>query len=241
MDAEGLKGKGIRRRIFLKAMGALAFLSLMPTRGWSFFLSQFQTRTVEKENFIFDPNTGMVKWKSRGSEPYQLLVEGLVEKPRQFSYKELRSFPQVQQIGDFHCVEGWSVKDVHWGGFRFQEILKRIKPKPGADYVTFHALGETTDKPQGQKHYIESYPLQELLEPRRECLMALDIDGKPLSHERGAPLRFISPYDLGYKSIKFVSRVEFSQSPRPGWWTLANPIYPIQAPVPSDRLRKKNS
>ena len=161
--------------------------------------------------------TGLVKWKGKGTEPYQLLVHGLVEEPVRFSYQDLRAFPQVQQVSDFHCVEGWSVKDIHWGGFRFREILKRVKPKPGADYAVFHALGETGDKPRGQKHYLECYPVKELLNSKKSCLMALDMDGKPLSHDRGGPLRLISPSDMGYKSIKFISRIELAKSPRPGW------------------------
>jgi DMSO/TMAO reductase YedYZ molybdopterin-dependent catalytic subunit len=236
-----IMGKELSRRFFLKAMGIMAFLFTLPGKGWSLFLDQFETRTVEKDSFIFDPETGMVRWQGKGREAFQLLVDGLVETPRQFSYKDLKGFPHITQTSDFHCVEGWSVKDVRWGGFRFQEILKRVKTKPGADYVIFHSLGETSFQPQGQKNYIESYPLQKLMDAKEEILLAFEIEGKPLSHDRGAPLRLVAPYDLAYKNIKFVTRIEFSSKPQPGWWTLANPIYPIDAPVSTDRLRKKKS
>jgi hypothetical protein len=232
-------GTEFPRRFFLKAVGGLLFLLFFPRLGLAFFLSQFQTRTVEKENFRFDPQTGQVQWPGNKSEPYQLLIDGLVEESARFFYKDLREFSQIRQISDFHCVEGWSVDDVNWGGFRFQEILKRIKPKPGADYVVFHALGETEDKPKGQGHYIESYPFKELIDPQKEFLLALDMDGKPLIHDRGGPLRLVAPYDLGYKSIKYVTRLEFAKEQMAGWWTLANPVYPVNAPVPRNRLRKK--
>jgi DMSO/TMAO reductase YedYZ molybdopterin-dependent catalytic subunit len=231
--------EGFNRRVFLATMGGLAVLWAIPARGWSFFLSQFETRTVEKENFTFDPSTGTVRWDGTRTEPYQLLVDGMVEAPARVSYKGLRGFPQISQVSDFHCVEGWSVPDVRWGGFRFQEILKRVKTKPGGDYVIFHALGETDSNPGGQRNYIESYSVKQLLDPKGEILLALDLEGKPLTHDRGAPLRLVAPYDLGYKSIKFITRIEFASSLRPGWWTLANPIYPVEAPVPSGRLRKK--
>jgi DMSO/TMAO reductase YedYZ molybdopterin-dependent catalytic subunit len=61
-----------------------------------------------------------------------------------------------------------------------------------------------------------------------------------LTDQHGAPLRLISPYDLGYKGTKFVGRIEFSDKEHPGWWTRANPIYPSEAPVPEDRLRKRS-
>jgi len=231
--------EGFSRRVFLATMGGLAALWALPARGWSFFLSQFETRTVEKENFTFDPSTGTVRCNETRTEPYQLLVDGLVEAPALFSYKDLRGLPQISQVSDFHCVEGWSVQDVRWGGFRFQEILKRVKTKPGGDYAIFHALGETGSKPEGQKNYVESYPVKKLLDAREKILLALDLEGKPLKHDRGAPLRLVAPYDLGYKSIKFITRIEFASGSRPGWWTLADPIYPVEAPVPPGRLRKK--
>lgn len=228
------------RRVFLKLLGAFGFLLGIPSWGRAFFVSVFPTRTVEKEDFTFDPGTGMVKWNGKEEAPYHLLVNGLVEEPKQFSYTELLSLPQVTQVSDFHCVEGWSVRDVRWGGFRFEEIAKRVSVKPGAGYAVFHALGETTDTPKGQRHYLESFPMSDLLDPKRACLMVLFKDGKPLTHDRGAPLRVITPSALAYKSIKYVTRIEFTQKPQPGWWTLANPIYPIEAPVPASRLRGKD-
>jgi DMSO/TMAO reductase YedYZ molybdopterin-dependent catalytic subunit len=180
-----------------------------------------------------------VKWRAKAEQEYQLVVDGLVEKPVKFSYRELRSLPQVKQVSDFHCVEGWSVKDVSWGGFRFEEILKRVKADPQAAYAVFHALGDTWDKPEGLDHYVESFPLKNLVDPAKEYLLSLDMDNKPLSDDHGAPLRLVTPYDLAYKSIKYVTRIELTKEPRPGWWTLANPIYPINAPVPASRLRIK--
>lgn len=231
--------KPVGRRLFLKVLAGLIFCGFVPAHAWAGLLSRFPTRTVEKAGFRFDPKTGMVKFKGKGEIPYQLTVDGLVNKPLVFSYEDLKSLPQTEQVSDFHCVEGWSVGDVRWGGFRFKEILKRAKPKSEARYAVFHSLGETRFHPKRQKHYLESFPIDELLDPAREILMVLDLDGKPLSHDRGAPLRLIAPYDLAYKSIKFVTRVELIKQERAGWWTLANPIYPIKARVPRYRLRKK--
>jgi DMSO/TMAO reductase YedYZ molybdopterin-dependent catalytic subunit len=61
-----------------------------------------------------------------------------------------------------------------------------------------------------------------------------------LPEEHGAPLRLIAPYNLAYKSIKFISRIEFFRGEQPGWWTLANSIYSIEARVPAQRLRKRD-
>ncbi len=229
--------KTIGRRVFLKASALVGFLTAIPGIAWAFFIERLEVRTVEEEDFRFDAKSGTIKWKGRKEEPYYLQVGGLVGKPLNISYKELLSFPQSTQAADFHCVEGWSVRDIKWGGFRFEEIVKRVHPKSEARYVIFHSLGRTQSKPHGLDHYRESLPLQDLLDTRKRCLLALSMDGRLLTHDHGAPLRVVSPLDLGYKGAKFVARIEFAREGEPGWWTLANPVYTSEAPVPPERLR----
>jgi len=213
-------------------------MATVPATIAGFFMKTLPVRTVEKDTFEFDPESGLIKIGG-DRKPYSLVVDGLIREPRSFSYDAIKSFPQVEQVSDFHCVEGWSVQEIRWGGFRFKEILKGIELKPEADYVLFHSFGTTEHKPEGQSHYIESLPLKELLDPNKEILLALTMDGRPLPEDHGAPLRLISPYDLGYKSIKFITRIEFVKKERPGWWTLANPAYPVVARVPERRLRRR--
>lgn len=229
----------LTRRLFIKASAFLWLVLAVPKTAWSFFVGNFQTRTVEKEAFQFDPITGTIRWRKNPAdkEPYRLIVEGLVKSPKRYSYKDLQAFPQAVQATDFHCVEGWSVRNVRWGGIRFPEIANAVKPRPEARYVVFHSLGSTSEPAQGVNHYIECLPLEKLLDPGKKCLLALTMDGKPLTYERGSPLRVVSPYDLGYKGSKYVTRIVFTNQQTPGWWTLANPIYPPDAPVPAKRLR----
>ena len=85
-------------------------------------------------------------------------------------------------------MEGWTVPKVKWSGFNFRELLNLVTPVKGAEYVTFHSLGETSSKPRGQAHYVESFKLSSLLDDTQEILMVLEKDGKPLSHDRGESL-----------------------------------------------------
>jgi DMSO/TMAO reductase YedYZ molybdopterin-dependent catalytic subunit len=229
---------GIPRRIFLRLTGGMFFMTTIPSTIAGFFIRTLPVRTVEKSTLKFYPDTGFVDLDSK-KEPYRLVVDGLVKELRSFSYADIKSLPQVEQVSDFHCVEGWSVKDLKWGGFRFKEILNRVEPGRDATHVLFHSLGMTESSPKGQSHYIESFPLSELRDPEREILFVLTMDGRTLPEENGGPLRLIAPYDLAYKSIKFISRIEFIKGERPGWWTLANPIYTAVARVPKGRLRRK--
>jgi DMSO/TMAO reductase YedYZ molybdopterin-dependent catalytic subunit len=213
-------------------------MTTIPSTIAGFFIRTLPVRTVEKSTLKFYPDTGFVDLDSK-KEPYRLVVDGLVKELRSFSYADIKSLPQVEQVSDFHCVEGWSVKDLKWGGFRFKEILDRTEPARDATHVVFHSLGETGYAPEGQRHYIESFPLSELLDPARKILLVLNMDNRPLPEENGGPLRLISPQDLGYKSIKFIARIEFTKEARPGWWTLANSAYPMVARVPEGRLRRQ--
>ena len=229
----------ITRRLFLKFAGGAIAMASIPRSLCGFFIKALPVRTVEKNTFKFNVGRGLIEWQQGSKEEYRLVVDGLVKAPKSFSYLEIKSFPQTEQVSDFHCVEGWSVRDLQWGGFRFKEIMDRIEPQKNATHVLFHSFGITGSLPGGQSHYIESFPIKELLDPEREILLVLAADNQPLPEENGGPLRLIAPYDLGYKSIKFITRIEFVKGERPGWWTLANPIYPVDGPVPKERLRKK--
>jgi len=230
------------RRSLLKFLAAAAVVSgaalwgLLPASAREAFAKKFPTRTVEKSTFRFDPASGELVWKDGRRERYRLILDGLVEAPVRLSYADLRALPQTSRKADFHCVEGWSVLDAPWSGVTFQELFARVRPKSTARFAVFHALGET-DPAGGLTHYVESLPLAELLNPALGSLLALELDGAPLTDARGAPARVISPFDQAYKSIKFVARVEFTDQAVPGWWTRANPVYPIQAPVEKRRLR----
>jgi len=230
-------GPFITRRLFLKISCMFTLFIVQSEKIWALFIERFPIRTVESDTFRFNPEDGRLTWKNGIEEPYFLVVDGLVKKPLRLSYEALKSLPQVTQISDFHCVEGWSVHDVNWGGFRFEVIVKDAMPLPEAKYVLFHSIGQTRSRPKGQDHYIESFPLSRLLDPAKKCLMALSMDSKELTQSHGGPLRVVSPYDMGYKNIKYVGKIEFVKQPRPGWWTLANSRYPIDAPVPKRRLR----
>ncbi|MBU1229959.1 MAG: molybdopterin-dependent oxidoreductase [Proteobacteria bacterium] len=232
----------LSRRGFLGVLAGLALSAgafawgLLPAQAREAFAERFPTRTVEKPEFRFDPARGEVVWRDGRREAYALVLDGLVKSPMRLSYSELRALPQVRRTADFHCVEGWSVTDAPWGGVEFSELFGRAGILPAARFAVFHALGRT-ENAGGLTHYAESFPLADLLNPALGALLALDMEGAPLPDQRGAPARVVCPFDLAYKSIKFVTRVEFTEAAVPGWWTRANPVYPVHAPVQKHRLR----
>ena len=73
---------------------------------------------------------------------WQLTVGGLVDRPSTFRYDELLALPKVEQVSTFHCVTGWSVKNVHWGGVRLRDVLAQAAPRSAGARAALRLGGE---------------------------------------------------------------------------------------------------
>ena len=144
---------------------------------------------------IFDPGS------------WRLEIGGLVERPQSLSYVDLKRLPKAERVSTFHCVTGWSVKNVHWGGVRFQHLLDLAHPLPEATAVRFVSL---------EQPYEDSLTLDQLRLP--DAMLAYEMGGEPLARPHGAPARVVLPEMYGYKGVKWVTRMELlSRQPR-GYW-----------------------
>lgn len=132
---------------------------------------------------------------------YKLVVDGLVEHPQAMSLAQLTHLANVSQITRHDCVEGWSAI-AQWQGPRLADVLAVARPLPAARYVVFHSF----DSDAGGMPYYESLSLEQAAHP--QTLLALRQNGKPIVPDRGAPVRLKVPTQLGYKSAKWVRRVE---------------------------------
>ena len=133
---------------------------------------------------------------------YSLVVDGAVERKHAFSMDELRRMPQQTNITRHDCVEGWSAIG-KWRGVRLADIVDVVKPRADAKYVVFHCMDVSSD---GTPYY-ESLDLHQARHP--QALLALALNDKPLDPAHGAPVRLRVPTQLGYKSAKWVGRLEF--------------------------------
>lgn len=127
---------------------------------------------------------------------WKLEIKGLVEKPLVLTLDELRALPQEKQSSRLKCVQGWSAR-AEWGGFRFGTLLDLAKPKKEAQALRF----DCADK------WFEYMSFKEMSNPR--VLLTLDMAGKPLSDNHGAPLRLIDPTRYGYRSAKLITTITF--------------------------------
>ena len=139
------------------------------------------------------------------TENWALSVSGMVKRPLALAYEDLFQFKIVSQVSRLKCVECWSAK-ARWEGFRFADLVNMTQPEPDAKYVYF----------QSADSYYESYRLDELLRPR--VLMVLRMDGQPLTSDHGFPLRLIAPFKYGYKNVKYITRIEFTNKRKRNYW-----------------------
>jgi DMSO/TMAO reductase YedYZ molybdopterin-dependent catalytic subunit len=147
---------------------------------------------------------------------YRLPVVGLVDRPHTFTLAELRAMPQLAQITRHDCVEGWSVIG-KFQGVQLATVIAMAQPQHGARYVIFSCF----DKDESGTEYYESLDLHEAAHP--QTLLALDLNDKPIDPDHGAPVRLRIPTQLGYKSAKWVRKIELAAAfPTPqskgGYW-----------------------
>jgi DMSO/TMAO reductase YedYZ molybdopterin-dependent catalytic subunit len=138
---------------------------------------------------------------------WRLKVDGLVEHPFEVDYQELRQMPRADEVATFHCVTGWSVPNVHWAGVRLGEVIDRAGPLSSASVLGFVSA---------ESPYFDTLTLEQAR--LRDAMLAYEMNGKPLAREHGAPIRLVIPEMYGYKNVKWVQRIVFTDRIVPGYW-----------------------
>jgi DMSO/TMAO reductase YedYZ molybdopterin-dependent catalytic subunit len=177
-------------RIFspLTSAGSQLLGNVLPVGGWRIY-------TITGSMPVFDPHA------------WSLTVDGLVEHELKLSYDELRRLPLAEQVSTFHCVTGWTVHNVHWRGVRLKRLLELARPLPSARALRFVS---------SEKPYEDSLTMGEA--SLADVMVAVDLDGSPLSRAHGAPLRLVIPEMYGYKGVKWLERIEIVAEQPTGYW-----------------------
>ncbi|HEY8314861.1 MAG TPA: molybdopterin-dependent oxidoreductase [Candidatus Baltobacteraceae bacterium] len=136
-----------------------------------------------------------------GFHSYSLIVNGAVDRSHAFALAQLEKMATARDITRHDCVEGWSAI-AQWDGVKLADVLAVVRPRADARYVVFHCM----DSDQQGSLYYESLSLEQAMHP--QALLALRMNGKPITPDHGAPVRLRVPTQLGYKSAKWVHRIE---------------------------------
>lgn len=193
--------------------------------------------------YEFTLDKGRVKDVARRfqAEPWKVEVKGLVNNPKTYDIDDLvRKFPLEERLYRFRCVETWAMA-VPWTGFEMAHLIKEVDPKPEAKFMRMVTVNRPSEMPgiKSQPHY--PWPYFEALEIKEAmnemALFVTGIYGKPLPPQNGAPIRLMTPWKYGLKSIKSIVEIEFTSRRPPtlwnqiggteyGWYSNVNPTRP---------------
>ena len=137
---------------------------------------------------------------------WTLTVDGAVENPMTWNLEELKKLPNHTQVKDFHCVTRWSRYDLEWKGVLLTTLADIVKPSDSVGFVIFHCFDG----------YTTNVSVQDAL--TNEGMVAWEVEEDDLSIEHGGPIRGLIPHLYGWKSAKFLQRIEFVEEDEPGFW-----------------------
>jgi methionine sulfoxide reductase catalytic subunit len=172
--------------------------------------------------------------------PWTVAIDGMVEKPLTVDIDDLlKRMPLEERLYRHRCVEAWSMA-VPWSGFALKNLVDLAKPLSSAKYLRMETFLDPKEAP-GQKMFWYPWPYVEGLtmeEATNElAFLVTGMYGHPVPRQDGAPLRLVTPWKYGFKSIKSIVKFSFSdqrpvsyweklQSSEYGFWANVNPAVP---------------
>ena len=159
-------------------------------------------------------------------KPWNILIEGEVEKPISLSADEILSlYPSEERVYRLRCVEGWSMI-IPWMGFSLSKLLNKVSIKTEAKFVEFESVYDP-EQMKGQRYPVLNWPyreglrIDEAMHPLTTLVTGLY--GKTLPNQNGAPLRIFVPWKYGFKSAKTIVKIKLVKKMPTSSWMKASP------------------
>lgn len=230
----------LRRREFIKGAGTIGgalLLNPFAVAQASLTISDYQKNVVTTDealtreedatsyNNFYEFGTGKEDPKRRAKDfdtsDWTIEVTGACEKPGVYGLEDLvKPFPIEERIYRLRCVEAWSMV-IPWLGVPLGSILKTFEPTSNAKYVSFKTLHDPKRMP-GQNRAVLEWPYREGLTIEEAMhpltLLGVGMYGKTMPNQNGAPVRLVLPWKYGFKSIKSIVSIEFTETqPMTSW------------------------
>jgi methionine sulfoxide reductase catalytic subunit len=158
--------------------------------------------------------------------PWTVTISGEAETTGKFALEDiLKPHPLEERVYRLRCVEAWSMV-IPWVGVPLGSVIKQFKPTSKAKYVAFKTIVRPAEMP-GQRSgvlrwpYVEGLRLDEAMHPL--SLLVVGLYGKTLPNQNGAPLRLVSPWKYGFKGIKSIVEINFTERQPPTSWNISAP------------------
>jgi sulfoxide reductase catalytic subunit YedY len=225
----------LSRRTFVGAAGALALGALSaPASLRALSATQEDKLTSEEDatsynnyyEFGTDKDSPKEMARNFRPKPWSIEVTGLVKKAQTYAFDDLfRSLPVQDRIYRHRCVEAWSMV-IPWQGIQLRDVIARCAPLPSAKFVEFTTLHDARRMP-GQEGpalpwpYREGLRMDEAMHPL--AILATGMYGKALPNQNGAPVKLVVPWKYGFKGIKAIVKIRFTDKMPATTWNDVNP------------------
>ena len=170
-----------------------------------------------------DPAARSGRFQSR---PWSVTIAGEAGTTGTFDLEDiLKPHALEERIYRLRCVEAWSMV-IPWVGFPLADLIERFKPTSRAKYVAFKTVLRPAEMP-GQRFpvldwpYVEGLRIDEAMHPL--TFLAVGLYGRELMNQNGAPLRLVVPWKYGFKSIKSIVEIRFTETQPPTSWNRSAP------------------
>jgi methionine sulfoxide reductase catalytic subunit len=228
------------RREFLKAatatLGAAAIGSILPAEA-SAAASKYDTNekqtplaNVTSYNNYYefgtdkgDPGVNAIGFRLR---PWTITVSGMVKKPATYALDDLlKGITMEDRIYRMRCVERWSMV-IPWHGFPLAALINKLEPLPSAKYIKMQTLLDPARMPEQRRPtlhwpYTEGLRMDEAM--NELTFMATGVYGKEGPPQNGAPIRLVTPWKYGFKGVKAIQKIEFTDKMPVSAWMEAGP------------------
>jgi sulfoxide reductase catalytic subunit YedY len=156
--------------------------------------------------------------------PWSITVDGHAEKTGTFHFEDfMKPFDLEERIYRMRCVEAWSMV-IPWVGISLADVVKHFQPTSSAKYVAFETLNDPVRMP-GQRRRVLEWPYKEGLTIAEAtnplAILAVGVYGETLPNQNGAPIRLVVPWKYGFKGIKGIVRISFTEEQPPVSWNIA--------------------
>lgn len=174
------------------------------------------------------------------TSPWTISIEGMVAKPMKVDFDDIMKTVQVEErVYRHRCVEGWGMT-VPWTGFPLSALVKMADPTTSAKYVVFETQADPKTMPglrlsAFEWPYVEGVTMAEAMNDL--SFLVTGMYGKALPKQDGAPIRLVLPWKYGFKSVKSIVKLSFTdkkpttfweglQPAEYGFWANVNPAVP---------------
>ncbi len=158
--------------------------------------------------------------------PWTITVDGHAEKTGTFDFDDfMKPFDLEERIYRLRCVEAWSMV-IPWVGISLADVVKHFQPTSKAKYVAFETLLDPQRMP-GQRRRVLDWPYREGLTIAEAtnplAILAVGLYGEVMPNQNGAPIRLVVPWKYGFKSIKSIVKISFTERQPDTSWNMATP------------------